>query len=373
MSFRIRPTLIALMASFVSMGAQSAVVGSASSKLENLRVGVIDLNLDDNVAAAVNWQSTSQALTLTPSFASFASFAQEQSYGWLEPVSPIDLLPVASDLTPQALPWATQTFTSANGNASASLNGSGIQVQASLDTAQFNTASHLDSTSYTYDNGFGSMVTTTSDTTRTITGAGNQSRFAPDGAAYDDNIVYDYTSAYFELAPQSLLILQGTAITSVAFDSTSLQEQVANINAQGRNWESSSSQASAEISIAIGLLSPTYEWIDGSPDDQTYFYDFWDSGVNPQGLSMSLYRWGAIESNALTPASNSRNFNFIVANVTDQVRKGALVLRMDAKVEQSVISSVTDITTTLAPIPEPSTYALMGLGLVGIALVRRRA
>lgn len=368
MSFPIRPSLMALVAALVSVGAQSAVVGSASSKLENLRVGVIDLNLDDNVAAAVNWQSSHQGLALTPSVVGFVDTPYS---GGLQPISP-DLLPVAADLTSQALPWSTQSLTSADGANSITLADHSLQVNASLDADQFNAASIHDISSYAYDTGEGSIATTTYDTTRTIVGASNQSRFTPDGTVYDDNI-YDFPSAYFELAPHSLLILQGIATTTVDFDSTTLQSQVAEINAQGHSWESGTFLATADIGLGIGLLSTNYEWSDGSIDDQTYWYNYSDFGTNPQVVSMNLQRWGTIDANVTTPASTSRSFSLIVANTSDLVRKGALIVRMEAKVDHTLTSSVTDVTTTFAPIPEPATYALMGLGLVGIALVRRRA
>ena len=68
-------------------------------------------------------------------------------------------------------------------------------------------------------------------------------------------------------------------------------------------------------------------------------------------------------------ANGSQDFEFTVVNFGDSTLTGVLALQLDV---HSNVGVSAEHFSTIPTIPEPSTYALMGLGLVGIAAVARR-
>jgi hypothetical protein len=67
--------------------------------------------------------------------------------------------------------------------------------------------------------------------------------------------------------------------------------------------------------------------------------------------------------------SESQDFEFTVVNFGDSTLTGVVALQLTVSSDVGVSA---ERFSTIPTIPEPSTYALMGLGLVGIAAVARR-
>ena len=64
-----------------------------------------------------------------------------------------------------------------------------------------------------------------------------------------------------------------------------------------------------------------------------------------------------------------QDFEFTVVNFGDSTLTGVLALQLDV---HSNVGVSAEHFSTIPTIPEPSTYALMGLGLVGIGFAARR-
>ncbi|RTL30373.1 MAG: PEP-CTERM sorting domain-containing protein [Burkholderiales bacterium] len=94
--------------------------------------------------------------------------------------------------------------------------------------------------------------------------------------------------------------------------------------------------------------------------------------IGVQGSAFSLNNANLSVSNAQPTASdsNSQAFELVFTNLHDTAQTGDLMLSLNAS--SGIYAGMSYVIPDVPSIPEPSTYALMGLGLVGITLTRRR-
>lgn len=97
-----------------------------------------------------------------------------------------------------------------------------------------------------------------------------------------------------------------------------------------------------------------------------------ESSLGVQGSAFALYNANLSVSNAQPTASdsNSQAFELVFTNLHDTAQTGDLMLSLNAS--SGIYAGMSYVIPDVPSIPEPSTYALMGLGLVGITLTRRR-
>jgi len=209
----------------------------------------------------------------------------------------------------------------------------------------------------------------------------------PDGAGMGDTL-YNWTStgtdlavgnAYpgefqsFTLSAGSALVVRGTLSGSLVLDGSTLDAQ---LGTQGyTDW---SLNHSGEP-VATFIMAAQ---VDGIGDGLSGFSGLIGSQVN--GISASLvtsdfsYLSSGSDTRTVQTAS-SRDFEFTLTNLGQADMNGLLALNLNVFSSMSLTALRPDVPPPIdlppidvPAIPEPSTYALMGLGLVGIATVARR-
>lgn len=344
--------------------AQAAPMGSASSSLSNLRLTLVDLDLNDGIDPSLTWVNTDMALVITD----MQPYESTPFYGYYNVVETDRQTALQGDPS-SALPWASTTLTSSNGTQQLSISNTQFSTQSTLSTDQLVTKSLTYVTSYDNFNEEGQLVTVTTTTTETGTAGGGESSFRATGALSTPE--YGSVSAEFQLSPNTLLVLQGTASASVSLDLAALRAMVA---AQGADVSTiASASGSARAGIMLAGPSNYADGYDSSPDGLSNESYWIDMGSGNQSASIYADVYGYPESADPTPRSISKNFTFTFVNPQAQAtRTGYLLVDLASSLQQ-FHGTLAQTTTIETAIPEPATYALMGLGLVGIALVRRRA
>ncbi len=157
----------------------------------------------------------------------------------------------------------------------------------------------------------------------------------------------DAFPATFTLTPGTGLVITGDVTYTQTLDATALQAWLPGSGYTGFALEDGMTEAMI-ASVQITGLDQTGAESDPAGEAWTSF---------TEGLTLTETSAG------LVTRSGSTSFSVSFSNTTDALHTGYLHFAAAAMVTAGV---------TLTPVPEPQTYALMGLGLVGIALATRR-
>ncbi|MDX9844784.1 MAG: PEP-CTERM sorting domain-containing protein [Aquabacterium sp.] len=178
----------------------------------------------------------------------------------------------------------------------------------------------------------------------------------------------------FTLSAGTVLVVRGTLSGSFALDATALQaELTANGYADWSLYHSAYSDGAFIMAAQLNDLADASGVISGLSGSQVngIVTNFWNDGTSY--LSNT-------DGELLRQVSASKDFEFTLTNLGSSDMTGVLALSLMAGSNLSLSASRPGLWTPpidLPPIdvpaiPEPATYALMGLGLVGIAAVARR-
>ena len=178
----------------------------------------------------------------------------------------------------------------------------------------------------------------------------------------------------FTLSAGSALVVRGTLTGSYILDGTQVQ---AGLNANGYTEWTLFHNGWADAGFLMAAQ------VDNLSEETSGFTGLFGHQVN--GFYTSLVNDGATflsstDGNVTHQTTASRDFTFTLTNLDDTTMSGVLALSLSVHTDQTLYASRPGIWTPpidLPPIdvpaiPEPSTYALMGLGLVGIAAAARR-
>ena len=174
---------------------------------------------------------------------------------------------------------------------------------------------------------------------------------------------YQMPLSGFTLGAGTSLVLRGTLSAEMTFDSTAVQSALA-----ATGYDSWYLYGTLKGAGRFELGNQLYD-ADGNygaivqPSDPFYF----------EGRENLFHSYGM--DNSPLNLSTSQDFEFTVDNFGDSDGTGwvELYMRVNSDVRlHAVRFSVITPPIDIPAIPEPSTYALMGLGLVGIAAVARR-
>lgn len=322
----LRPASLALAAALCfGTSAQAAVdplVAQASVTLSGLSFQLIDLTPGDGIAPSLSFQTEGV-------IDSWNSVYDEASDSWLHsgPTYSNSLLPTTpvNYTTPDGLSTVTSTSTS-------------VTLQSQLPLSQV-----LPPLSPPDGTGTGNYAYQWTETgTDLVVGA---------------PFVGGYQS--FTLGAGTGLVLQGTLSTHITVDSSAVQNEM---EANGyETWHLEGSGRSSGSFVMTAKTNALFD-IDGNYTGQVL-----QQGNNVYLDGARWFWYGSNEDNTMLNQSESQDFEFTVVNFGDSTLTGVLALQLD--VYSNVGVSAGRFITT---IPEPSTYALMGLGLVGIAAVARR-
>lgn len=356
------------------------LVGSASLSLGDLRMRLIDLTPEDGIAPSITFQggwSASQSVgdpvtqQMAETYSYYIPFTSEQflqgGQGYLfgdganlkvlapGEVGYVDIHAAGFDA---AAVLTTDGVTSATVQRGYSQTYPGVDEQGN---PVLNT--------YTYDN-------------RRLLGGGysevglishSESGMGDGGGPFDPG----FLPATFTLSANTLLVIEGTVSSTLAADRSSLV-------AAAEGWPTGGlvSSLSATGTAMVGLDVSLLDNMDllyagtGYTSHGTLFSMSHQLNYGNVGFEVPL---GDDEVVSIDPAmtssvSYSDNMQLVYANIGDSARELGFSVRSTVLVKQLVDGTYQDISTVSTPaIPEPGTYAMMGLGLAGLLLARRRA
>jgi hypothetical protein len=370
----------------------------------------VDLNPNDGIAPAILWQSGGlQGSTYTGT--SNFLFAEKPISEYINDValygaSPITTAPSVFGNT------GTIPLDSNYPSATGSITGNKLSTQASLNSDLVDSSVYQNTPSpYTYTTTQHNAETKTLDTYNVTSGNFNVNSRGDSFARIES------TQAYLSLTPGTMLIVEGDAAASGTINAADAKARAEAFASQyGSNASSfyndvyGSAYGSVGVKLAFDnaalpyavydsngnlvVVEPTTSMTNGGTSyaAQTDFYDMSVTGTyGPDGkMYVGQGFWGpdselAADANGNGNFADGEHFSLALTNFTGQSRIAILDLHTFASANQyqnsssysetrELISSVPIVapTTPTPSIPEPSTYALMALGLVGIAAAARR-
>ncbi|MDD2977948.1 PEP-CTERM sorting domain-containing protein [Aquabacterium sp.] len=324
----LRPASLALAAALCfgssAQAADDPLVAQASVTLSGLSFQLIDLTPGDGIAPSLSFQ-TEGIIDM------WNTVYDEASDSWLHsgPTYSNSLLPTTpvNYTTPDGLSTVTSTSNSVT-----------LQSQVALSQV-------LPPLSPPDGTGTGDYV----------------SNWAGTGTDLAVGAPYDGGYQSFTLGAGTGLVLRGTLSTQFTVDSSAVQNEM-----EANGYDTWSLTGGGDSSGSFVMAAKANELFDIYGNLEGFE---WQQGNNVQ-LYVSRWSWhGSSEDNTMLNQSESQDFEFTVVNFGDSTLTGVLALQLDV---YSNVGVSAEHFSTIPTIPEPSTYALMGLGLVGIAAVARR-
>jgi len=381
---------VALGLALAAMGAQAADIASATANLSSLRYRLIDLDLNDGITPTL---SVAGNLTV-----SGYTFVKNES-GFPD-TNPLDANNIATApwFSSGTISWASSAL-GASGTLS---NGASTSVRLNSDSLLANKYAESNTSSSTFQSYDQDGVLRYTTATTTYDHRSTSERQSAEAVAEqlmvpvtdsDGNFAYYTQAPNLTLSANTLLVIEGTLSLSVKANSESFATAIDSaLSPAASAYKSTSGFVTASAGVGISPELNTSILPGGSTHDQdqsTY-----------QALTQSLSfttdvvtrDWAPYDPDALPQTqlvgSDAKAFAITFANTSQSDLQAYLSVRVAAEsyasadVSQEVTTLVygdrvpeTPVVPPTPPvpgIPEPSTYALMGLGLVGIALASRR-
>ncbi len=365
-----RPVRLALVsAMLVGIGAHAAAAEpflSATSSLSNLTFQLIDLNPNDGIAPSFT--------LIRDGIVNRTPLDVPSGGSWLEPL--VTSAPLTG--TTAGSPFPTFTQNTPEGSLkitpnSLSLNNS-VRIDDVIAHSKQNTASYTQ----------GALLYTETQTEQLV-GAGSEQAFQLVGQEYTYDPDLGYLSTFNgKLSANTALIVTGQASMNLHVDRGVLEAQADEL-ALSNDFSDFNGIVRASLDIGLSGNSQTTGGPGGAYANFSNAFSLGEDVALARGLT-SRYDVATgtyIESqDPILDLNPTRTFSLMAFNNGDTATDIAFDLTMNATVAEVVYGGKTTTVITDNPdwvpepptptIPEPSTYALMGLGLVGIALARRR-
>lgn len=356
-------TLVSLAAVLACIGTVHAETFSSAVNLNGLTLRLVDLNPDDGITPAVSFFGNPTASSgwqdaTTGEFATVASVALDPNQ-LFSPSTASLVSPDAANRSGIEGSWgsnAARVRTELSGDATTLLGELGTSTISSMTYVRGGTAINPATGLLTRFDDYNTATTTTLS-------RGNLQtlNYNPETEVFSD--------LSLEVTPNTAVYLEGTLDLLVTFDPTLLPQLLS----ETALVETGYSEASA--SLGTQVLIP------GTPvSGESREYGVWVD-LGPDGVRDILDY--STERGTLTDTSyaHRESFSHFLGETGDEVSSMSFELAMLSSVRINLIGQTTngeplrvwgDVVPTAPVIPEPSTWALMGLGLAGVGWAARR-
>jgi hypothetical protein len=373
------PLMMAL--SLASAATQATDLATATASVSKLRYRLIDLDPNDGIAPSLSVTGKLDAVA-SASFKVTPDDGSAPSIQWTDPRNMS--AGISSPIFGQT---GTLDFFTTEPQTKASL-GPTLSVGVGLSKEALAASAITKSEQYTYrgtavDGSSGVDIsrpyttTQTNTTNELLSWQGATIKTTLDQVPAADGSRYPTYAPNLTLSAHTLLMIEGTASIATYMDRSALDTVARTAWVDSGNF-SSGVYANIDVSILSNKLS--YEWStlpDGTTLKQLQVGSF---ALDKRVGALGDYYHG---TEYLETADDIATQNFTVSylNNTDTSTQTVLDISLSASAHFGSGDSYSRTSTTwddaagggLGPtIPEPSTYALMGLGLAGIALASRR-
>ena len=325
---------LALCAALTAPSAHAdALISSATASITNLRYRLIDLDLTDGITPGLSINGAWIG-NLNATGSDGASLSGSGGYR-------SGVLPFSNN--------AAVVTSLANGVASTTIGGSELTASSSLYQSNLFKISSTDISYGPYEPG----VTVSNQSTTTY--------------ASSYSIVGSNPTLKFQVTAHTLLVVEGTYNSSIYVDRSSMVDSTILVNGPMHQETVSSHDGFGNVDSGMSVVLTDSEDTGNEMSAFTkteFFYDQFGFFDDASGLydadTAALTKTFASSSDWSTQIANSGN--------------GTKTMFLTASVGAVMFSKLTHVNTIVdrTNLPEPGTYALMGLGLVGMSLVRRR-
>lgn len=362
-----------LSAGLFSVTAQAATIGQVDASITGLRYRLIDLDLEDGITPTLSVSGELAAVGYAGGYdPNYGDIFFDQ--GGAEPL----YAPVFGEsgllVLNNSVPGTTATL------------GSVISTSSSLSSEAWGAAAANQNTdSYTYS--YGSYVyddagilrnsLTTVTSTNTIQGQGFRAEAGGESV--------------LTINGKALLLIEGTAALTSQFDRSTLMDAYNSIPLNDSSSGYGAGQTSGTINLE--LMGPQYDGValpgntrwssfGGSAFSLSSVVIFSEGGAS---LNDNGYGGGTYVEDISGGTGDTQNFGLAYAHLGNDPADVSFRVYVDSTVSQYFRGYTSETVTVLGDpvvvvtpppvpgIPEPGTYALMGLGLIGMATAVRRA
>lgn len=306
-------------------GDTSPVVSSSTVTLSNLRFELIDLNANDGVTPSVSFDLTGQ-LSISGPLASNTS---------------------SSTYSNTLLPSTPTTVVSDSGRSSITTTADSVTLKSVTTVQDLLSTNPNFTTSLGYNYGY--------------MGNNNRADLSVNNPQSIANNLTALSFGQFTLSANTILRITGTASSNSSLDATGLLGAMPN-GASNPTLSINKYPDPSAVGLALGKINAIQN----------------GDMITPTGLQGSLATvpthptLSVDQTNPTASDTQSQDFELVYTNLHSASVTGDVSFSLSAINDLSVNWNYSLPDTGVPSIPEPATYALMGLGLVGIALTRRR-
>lgn len=171
-----------------------------------------------------------------------------------------------------------------------------------------------------------------------------------------------FTNNTFSLSANTAVVFSGEAVVNFRLDGRSINSWLTSAGHDGASWGFYPGYRSNSIQLILSSM-------EGGPYNEDGPIATSERRSSQSAFDIPI---GSISSDApLAEGSNTSPFNLQFVNLSPTTLTG----QYDIEVQAAAVGAFYALIGTIPspnPVPEPATFALMGLGLVGIGLVRQR-